>query len=226
MISGGGSLTKTGGGTLVLTNADAASATTISGGTLQLGLGSYGNDGTLSGPITDNGVLVANYFGTQTLSGSISGSGRGDEGRPWTLILTNAESYGGGTTISAGTLQLGNGVTNGSLAGNGAGDRHFQLASTTAPRRPLAASSAAAAALTMFGASTLTLTSANTYTGGTTISAGTLQLGNGTSNGSLSAAGTLTNNSALVFNPGATQSYGGMISGSGGLAKLGAARWI
>ena len=49
VVSGGGSLTKAG-GTLVLTNADAAAATTISGGTLQLGLGSYGNDGGSAAP--------------------------------------------------------------------------------------------------------------------------------------------------------------------------------
>ena len=54
----------------------------------------------------------------------------------------------------------------------------------------------------MLGASTLTLTASSGFTGGTTISMGTLQIGNGTTNGSLSAAGTLTNNSALVFDNG------------------------
>ena len=117
VISGGGSLTKLGGGTLILTNTDSAATTTISGGTLQLGVGSYGNDGTLSGPITDNSVLVANYFGTQTLSGLINGSGTLTKSGPGTLILTSADSYGV-STVSAGTLQLGNGTTNGSVSSN------------------------------------------------------------------------------------------------------------
>ncbi len=222
MISGGGSLTKTGGGTLVLTNADAASATTISGGTLQLGLGSYGNDGTLSGPITDNGVLAANYFGTQTLSGSIGGTGAVTKAGPGTLILTNAESYGGGTTISAGTLQLGNGVTNGSVSATGTVTDTSSWSFDNSSAETFGGVISGSGGLTMFGASTLTLTASNTYTGGTTISAGTLQLGNGASNGWISATGTLANNSALVFNPGAAETYGGTISGSGVLTKLGA----
>ena len=42
------------------------------------------------------------------------------------------------------------------------------------------------------------LTGANTYTGGTTISAGTLQIGNGGTTGSI--AGNVTDNGTLVFN--------------------------
>ena len=39
--------------------------------------------------------------------------------------------------------------------------------------------------LNLLGAGTLTLTASNTYSGGTTISAGTLQVGNGGSGGTL-----------------------------------------
>ena len=37
---------------------------------------------------------------------------------PERTILTGANTYSGGTTISAGTLQIGNGGTTGSIAGN------------------------------------------------------------------------------------------------------------
>jgi fibronectin-binding autotransporter adhesin len=65
------------------------------------------------------------------------------------------------------------------------------------------------------------LTNSNTYTGVTTISGGTLQLGDGTSNNG-SVAGNITNNARLTFaNPNA-QTYTGAISGSGGLTKTAA----
>nr|WP_314073054.1 autotransporter domain-containing protein [uncultured Roseococcus sp.] len=67
------------------------------------------------------------------------------------------------------------------------------------------------------GASELTLTGANTYTGGTTIAAGTLRIGNGGSLlGDVATAGT------LAFDRAAAISFGGVVSGTGGLAQRGA----
>ena len=53
--------------------------------------------------------------------------------------------------------------------------------------------------LTKLGAGTLTLTSNNTYSGTTTITAGTLQIGSGTTLGFL-GTGAIVNNAALIFN--------------------------
>jgi fibronectin-binding autotransporter adhesin len=72
------------------------------------------------------------------------------------------------------------------------------------------------------GSSTLTLNENNTYAGGTTISAGTLQIGNGGTTGSLSSTGTMVNNAAVVFNRSNDLSYSAAITGSGTLTKLGA----
>ncbi|MFO1489357.1 MAG: autotransporter-associated beta strand repeat-containing protein [Kiritimatiellia bacterium] len=63
------------------------------------------------------------------------------------------------------------------------------------------------------GTGTLILTAANTYTGGTTINAGTLQVGNGGATGSL-GTGAVVDNAALVYNQTAI-TVGNAISGTG-----------
>ena len=73
--------------------------------------------------------------------------------------------------------------------------------------------------LTKIGTGTLTLTNANTYTDGTTISGGTLQLGAGTANGAVAAD--IVDNAALVFANASDQTYSGNISGSGTLTMQG-----
>ena len=68
-------------------------------------------------------------------------------------------------------------------------------------------------ALAQAGSGTTILTGANTYTGGTTICAGTLQIGNGGTAGSI--VGDVTDNAALVFNRSDSVTYGGVVSGTG-----------
>ncbi len=80
-----------------------------------------------------------------------------------------------------------------------------------------------ATALTKAGAATLTLTGSNTYSGATTIGAGTLQIGNGGSGEFLSSPSvTLFNGAALVFNHSDSLTYSGAIGGQGGLIKASA----
>jgi fibronectin-binding autotransporter adhesin len=70
------------------------------------------------------------------------------------------------------------------------------------------------------GAGTLVLAAANSYTGGTTINAGTVQVGNGGATGSL-GSGSVTNHSRLDFNFGTTGTISNTISGSGGVRQVG-----
>ena len=68
------------------------------------------------------------------------------------------------------------------------------------------------------------LTGDSTYTGGTTISAGTLQLGNGGTTGSI--IGNVTDNSTLAFNRSDTVTFPGTISGTGGVSQIGSGMTI
>ena len=72
---------------------------------------------------------------------------------------------------------------------------------------------------TKIGNGTLILTGNNTYTGGTTITAGTLQIGNGGTSGSI--AGDVSDNGALAFDRSDSVTFGGVISGTGALVQKG-----
>lgn len=85
--------------TLADAQAYAAGTTIATGATLALSAG-------LTGAIADNGWLVANGTGTVTLAGTITGSGTVEKGGIGTLILTGGNSYSGGTTLTAGTLDI------------------------------------------------------------------------------------------------------------------------
>ncbi|MHA3770792.1 beta strand repeat-containing protein [Verrucomicrobiota bacterium sgz303538] len=81
--------------------------------------------------------------------------------------------------------------------------------------------SGGARSLTKNGPSTLVVTGNNSYTGGTTINAGRLQVGDGAIGGSL-GSGAVANNALLAFNPGIEPlTFSNPISGTGTTQKDG-----
>ncbi len=253
-----------------------ATGTTIAGtGTLQVGsngaLGagdlSFAANGTLQSGAT--GLSLANNINigagltasldsqanTLVLTGVIGdgGSGTGSINKvgSGTVVLDNNETFGGSTTISAGTLQLGNADSTGSVPGNIVDNATLSINRVDSPT--ISNIISGTGNLVQSGASNVTLNGSNTFTGNTAINAGSIVLGNALalqnstlnynnqggnlSFGSLTAAtlGGLTGSQPLaLLNTGATAvtltvgnnnastTYSGAMNGTGGaLVKVG-----
>ncbi|PWK89704.1 autotransporter-associated beta strand repeat-containing protein [Fulvimonas soli] len=238
-ISGTGSVTKLGDGTLTLTQANSYSGgTTMAAGTLQVAsntsLGHAAGTLTFSGgALRTTGSFTMNRATTLladgtfdvdsgtllTQSGVMSGNGglikRGDG----TLVLTGANSYAGGTTVNAGTLQIGDGGASGSIVGNVVDNG--VLAFDRSDALTVDGTVSGTGVLVQAGSGTTILTADNSYTGGTTISAGTLQLGSGGASGSI--VGNVVDNGALVFDRAGTLTMNGVVSGTGSVTQSGPA---
>jgi len=191
--------------------------------------------------LTGNAKIETEAGATLTLAGVISSGsidGKLTKTGTGTLILSGENTYTGTTTISAGTLQVGADTALGfSTAGLSIGAGTLATTGTFTTSRTVSLTAAAtidteedtsltvsgvisgSGGLTKAGAGTLILTANNTYTGTTTISAGTLQIGNGGTTGSI--AGDIVNNASLVFNRSDAYTIAGSITGSGTLTLSG-----
>ena len=231
-IGGAGGLTKTGAGTLVVTGAnsyaggtafnagvvsvsrdanlgDAAGGLRFDGGTLQTTADLTMNRATT---LDAQGGTIDTLAGTTlTHQGVIGGAGPLTKTGDGTLTLADANTYAGGTTISAGTLA-------GSVGSFGSGTiiNNATLLIDQSGDGTLANTIDGSGGLTKTGVGLLTLTGVNTYAGGTTINAGTVA-GSAASFGS----GAITNNAALFIDQIGDTTLAASLSGSGALTKSG-----
>jgi autotransporter-associated beta strand protein len=233
-------------GTLVAGNASALGAASVpiiaAGGVLDLGGSSFTRTGNVSitggtvqsGTLTHDTVAFDGQSGTVTavLAGA-SGLAKTGSGR---LILAGNNTYSGTTAISAGTLQVGNGGSSGSL-GTGrvvfsatgatlaAGssltiDNAIDLSSNGTINSGSFALTAAGSItgpgqLTKAGSGSLTLSGTSSHSGGTVVAAGRLI---GTT---ASLQGSITNDSIVVFDQASTGTFAGTMSGVGAMQKSG-----
>ncbi|WP_181175673.1 autotransporter-associated beta strand repeat-containing protein [Mesorhizobium sp. B2-3-4] len=237
-----GTIAQIGTGTTVLTATNKIGATAISAGTLQVNgaLTTPTIAMTGTGALTVNGTVGAGAGGFSAIIGDGGAStitiatggtlrGNGDLGAGNDTVNVSGTLDTGAAKLNLGagndTLVLndsavfsGAGVDAGTGGETGAGDT---LQVVTAAGSTLdAANVSNFESLSKQGAGTLTLTGNHAFSGGTTISGGTLQIGNGAVAGALTTPG-VTNNGTLVFNLNNDYVFNGAISGTGAVNKLG-----
>jgi autotransporter-associated beta strand protein len=242
IVGSGLALTQAGTGTLTLTGANTyTGATTITAGTLRLGAANAVPSGSAvtiydgaTLDLNDNNATIYALIGhgsvrlgsgTLTITaggpygGIISGTGGLTMTGPGDLLLTGANTYSGGTRITGGAVDVGDGGTGGTL-GSGPIVDNGGLTFNRSDALTVSAVISGSGALTQAGPGTLILTGANTYSGGTSIFQGTLQVGNGGTSGTL-GSGAIVDNGTLAFNRSDTLTVSAAISGSGALTQAG-----
>jgi autotransporter-associated beta strand protein len=217
-VQEGGILTL--GGNLTISNNKVAGGAGSNAETAGRGIGSgiflHGNGSLTFAPGAGQSQTVADTIADQTGVTGSGGSWSLVKNGAGTTILTGKNAYSGGVTVNSGVLQ---GNTS-SLRGNivlgwpsqspAPGAVVFDIASVETYGGNITGSGS----FTKAGTGTLVLDGTNTYTGGTTVRAGTLY---GTTR---SLQGNILNDGALVFRQDFDGTYGGNITSGGPLTTF------
>ncbi|OAJ63603.1 autotransporter-associated beta strand repeat-containing protein [Paraburkholderia ginsengiterrae] len=206
----GGAITVDAGGALDVQNT-LPNAVTLAGGTLETTTG----NGFVNGAVTLNGssTLAAGSTGVLTVNGDVggsAGSGGLNVGGTGTVVLTGTNSYTGGTTLASGsTLSgntdslIGNFTNNGTLVFNQSSNGGYSGTIT------------GTGSVVKQNTGTLTLSAAQSYTGGTNVVGGVLQGDSSSLQGNI----TLTGATGLVFDQSSNGTFSGAIGGTGAVTK-------
>lgn len=186
---------------------------------------------TFSGKLTAgaNGYLFGGS-GTINVSSDLTGStnlklGSADASESTTLILTGNNNYTGVTRIMNGSvLQVGNGGSTGSI-GRSYIVNDGQLVVDRSNEMSIYAGISGFGSVRQQGTGRLILEYNNTYSGGTIIASGTLQVGTGGSSGDW-GTGDIINNGTFNINLSSNRSLDNQMSGTGQLVKDGTGRLI
>ncbi len=169
-----GNLVMAGPSTLTLT----AAANSLTGTTLVSGGTLAGTAANIATPVAlaNRANVTYNQQTNGTLSQPVSGNGSLTATGDAVLTVTSSNTYTGATTISGGTLQLGDGGTAGSINGSSGVADNGVLAFDEPGSTTFSQSVSGSGSLLQMGSAVLLLMETNTYTGGTTVSDGTLEL--------------------------------------------------
>jgi len=215
---GGSAGSASGGAVFVESGATIAIVdSSLSGNSAVAGGGGTGAVSGSAGSASGNGMQVGSgvVIGFEVGSGqsattdAIGGEGGLEKTGAGTLTLSEANTYTGGTTVSAGTLTGSTTSIQGSITNNAA----VQFDQST--NGTYSGVITGTGSVTKAGTGNVTLSGANNYTGGTTVGAGTL------TGSTTSLQGSITNNAAVQFDQSTNGTYSGVISGTGSLTKAG-----
>ena len=157
-------------------------ALTFDDGTIGAKVQVINGNHTISAPIalTANGLLasVDNASASLTLGGQIDGPSGISKSGPGTMVIAGDIVYLGSTNVGAGTLQVGNGATSGAVFSpiiNG-GNLRFNRTDDVILNYEITGSGS----VNFAGTGKTTLNVPNTFSGPTTITAGSIELADGT----------------------------------------------
>ncbi len=225
IVNNGGTLSLTGGNVL----GTGSSTNTLSNTTLVVNEGGLFRTGL-------DGVAVGwwNKIGATNLNGGTIRVGSGaNETNFQGLALIGQVTVGGTAASTIENFAASNALSNGVHLGQNATPGQsitFDVADVTgssasdlnvSTRLLNTSANLTASGLTKAGVGTMTLSATNAYTGATLINAGTLQIGNGVTDGSIATSSGITNNSNLGFNLLGAHTYANAITGTGNLTKTG-----
>ncbi|MEI6486249.1 MAG: autotransporter domain-containing protein [Sphingomonadales bacterium] len=243
-------------GTIVMGDAAAfgTGAVSLGSGTI---LAPGANNMVLNNSLSIGNAAIDTSSNVFTVNSPISGTGNLTKLGSGALVLNAANSYSGGTTVVAGTVTVANNAAlgtgavamgSGTILASGANNlalaNGFRIDNTTVDTgtntMTLSGAISGTGLLTKTGTGTLVLGGANSYSGGTALTAGTLQVNSNTALGTGALA--MTNGTSLVagannlvlgnaisaagyvnFDTGSfTTTLNGAVSGAAKISKLGA----
>lgn len=207
-MSGTGALIQAGTGTTTISNADNtySGGTTVASGTLEYGrTGSLGTGGITLGIVGGGNATLENYLAGWTTANTITTVA--GSGGTLTLSLTGNTNF---TSLFSGNVILNDSLVIQSEAATGFSMRMTGVISGSG-------------GITKTGAGVLRFDNANTYSGTTTISTGTVQLNSNATLGTHGSLGTgnVVNNSALQISRTSNYALTNQISGTGTVTHSG-----
>ncbi len=180
---------------------------------------------TLTGDITGAGQgLTLGGVGNVTVSGAVgTTTGTLTKDGAGTVILSGTNTYSGSTTVSAGTLQIGDAGTSGTFGSGGGVTNNAAVTLNRTDAFTVNNTISGTGTLTHAGTGTTTLSSANSYDGATTVTAGVLKLQNATALGTTAGGTSVAAGAALQLDSGGlaiAESVTLSGTGSGGTGAL------